>query len=72
MPDLASPASYAVAFTPSGHTLTVVADREEMSANAGRDTIFDWHVTGCRSSAELHCVTELVRHAGPARIVALG
>ena len=40
------PASYAVAFTPDGHTLTVVVDREEMSANSGRDTIFDWHVTG--------------------------
>ena len=40
------PGSYAVAFTPDGHTLTVVVDREEMSANSGRDTIFDWHVTG--------------------------
>jgi hypothetical protein len=39
------PASYAVAFTPDGHALTVVVDREEMSANSGRDTIFDWHVT---------------------------
>jgi len=39
------PASYAVAFTPDGHTLTVVVDREEMNANSGRDTIFDWHVT---------------------------
>jgi WD40 repeat protein len=40
------PADYAVAFTPDGHTLTVVFDREEMSANSGRDTIFDWPVTG--------------------------
>ncbi len=40
------PANYAVAFTPDGHTLTVVVDREEMSANSGRDTIFDWPVTG--------------------------
>ena len=40
------PASYAVAFSPDGHALTVVVDREEMSANSGRDTIFDWHVTG--------------------------
>ena len=40
------PASYAVAFTPDGHALTVVVDREEMSASSGRDTIFDWHVTG--------------------------
>ena len=39
-------ASYAVAFTPDGHTLTVVVDRGEMSANSGRDTIFDWPVTG--------------------------
>ena len=39
------PASYAVAFTPDGHALTVVVDREEMSASSGRDTIFDWHVT---------------------------
>jgi WD40 repeat protein len=39
-------ASYAVAFAPGGHTLTVVVDREEMSANSGRDTIFDWPVTG--------------------------
>jgi WD40 repeat protein len=38
-------ASYAVAFTPDGHTLTVVIDRTEMSANSGRDTIFDWLVT---------------------------
>ena len=39
------PASYAVAFTPDGHALTVVVDREEMSGNSGRDTIFDWPVT---------------------------
>jgi hypothetical protein len=38
-------ASYAMAFTPGGHTLTVVVDRTEMSANSGRDTIFDWPVT---------------------------
>ena len=37
--------SYAVAFSPDGHTLTVVVDHEEMSANSGRDTIFNWHVT---------------------------
>jgi len=40
------PATYAVAFTPGGHTLTVVVDRAEMSTNSGRDTIFDWSVTG--------------------------
>ena len=38
--------NYAVAFAPDGHTLTVVVDRAEMSANSGRDTIFDWPVTG--------------------------
>jgi len=43
--DGCDPASYAVAFSPDGHTLTVVVDREEMNANSGRDTIFDWHVT---------------------------
>ncbi len=52
------PASYAVAFTPDGHTLTVVVDREEMSANSGRDTIFDWHVTG---SGTLGAVTAAAR-----------
>jgi WD40 repeat protein len=39
------PASYAVAFTPDGHALTVVVDRGEMSANSGRDTIFNWPMT---------------------------
>jgi len=53
-----SPASYAVAFTPDGHTLTVVVDREEMSANSGRDTVFDWHVTG---SGTLGAVTAAAR-----------
>ncbi len=52
------PASYAVAFTPDGHTLTVVVDREEMSANSGRDTIFDWHVTG---SGTIGAVTAAAR-----------
>jgi hypothetical protein len=52
------PANYAVAFTPDGHTLTVVVDREEMSANSGRDTIFDWHVTG---SGTLGAVTVAAR-----------
>jgi hypothetical protein len=47
-----------VAFTLSGHTLTVVADREEMSANARRDTIFDRHVTG---SGALGTVTVVTR-----------
>jgi len=52
------PASYAVAFTPDGHTLTVVVDREEMSANSGRDTIFDWPVT---ASGTLGTVTAAAR-----------
>jgi len=39
-------ASYAVAFGPGGHTLTVVINRTEVSAASGRDTIFDWQVTG--------------------------
>ena len=50
--------NYAVAFAPDGHTLTVVVDREEMSANSGRDTIFDWHVTG---SGTLGTVTAAAR-----------
>jgi WD40 repeat protein len=52
------PASYAVAFTPDGHGLTAVVDREEMSANSGRDTIFDWPVTG---SGTLGAVTVAAR-----------
>ena len=51
-------ASYAVAFSPGGHTLTVVVDRAEMSASSGRDTIFDWHVTG---SGTLGTVTAAAR-----------
>ena len=50
--------NYAVAFTPDGHTLTVVVDRAEMSANSGRDTIFDWPVTG---SGALGAVTVAAR-----------
>ena len=50
--------SEAVAFSPDGHTLTVVVDRTEMSANSGRDTIFDWHVTG---SGTLGAVTAAAR-----------
>ena len=47
-----------VAFTSGGHTLTVVVDREEMSASTGRDTIFDWPVTG---SGTLGTVTAAAR-----------
>ena len=50
--------NYAVAFAPDGHTLTVVVDRAEMSANSGRDTIFDWPVTG---SGALGAVTVAAR-----------
>jgi len=50
--------NYAVAFTPDGHTLTVVVDREEMSANSGRDTIFDWPVN---SAGTLGAVTAAAR-----------
>jgi WD40 repeat protein len=53
-----SPANYAVAFAPGGHTLTVVVDRGEMSANSGRDTIFDWPVTG---SGALGAITATAR-----------
>jgi WD40 repeat protein len=51
-------ASYAVAFAPGGRILTVVVDRKEMSANSGRDTIFDWPVTG---SGTLGTVTAAAR-----------
>jgi hypothetical protein len=51
-------AGYAVAFAPGGHTLTVVVDREEMSANSGRDTIFAWPVT---SSGTLGAATVAAR-----------
>jgi WD40 repeat protein len=53
-----SPASYAVAFSADGRTLTVVVDREEMSANSGRDTVFDWPVT---SSGTLGVATTAAR-----------
>jgi WD40 repeat protein len=53
------PASYAVAFSSDGHTLTVVVDREEMPpAASGRDTVFAWHVTG---SGALGAVTVAAR-----------
>jgi hypothetical protein len=53
-------ASYAVAFTPGGRTLTVVVNRAEMSGNTGRDTVFDWPVTG---SGTLGTVTVAARDA---------
>ena len=53
-------ASYAVAFAPGGHILTVVINRTEMSANSGRDTIFDWHVT---SSGTLGAAVTSIRDA---------
>lgn len=51
-------ASYAVAFSPEGHTPTVVVDREEMSATSGHDTVFAWHMTG---SGALGTVTVATR-----------
>ena len=53
-------ASYAVAFGPGGRTLTVVINRTEMSANSGRDTIFNWQVTG---SGALGASTTTIRDA---------
>jgi WD40 repeat protein len=60
---LCSPASYAVAFTPDGRTLTVVVDRQEASviptySNVSRDTVFTWNVT---SSGALSGLTTAVR-----------
>jgi len=53
------PASYAVAFSPDGHTLTVVVAREETAPDeAGRDTAFAWHVTG---SGTLGAITAAAR-----------
>jgi WD40 repeat protein len=56
-PTCCDPASYAVAFSPDGHTLTVVFAREEPD-DAGRDTAFAWHVTG---SGALGAVTVAAR-----------
>jgi WD40 repeat protein len=74
---LCSPASYAVAFTPDGRTLTVVVDRQEANviptySNVSRDTVFTWNVT---SSGALSGLTTAVRdvkdlqpaHPGPQR-----
>lgn len=59
------PASYAVAFSPDGHTLTVVFDREEMPpAASGRDTVFAWPVTG---SGALGAVTVAARDVADAQ-----
>jgi WD40 repeat protein len=60
-----SPAAYAVAFTPDGHTLTVLVDREESSVSGdpavtmwSRDTIFTWNVA---SSGALSGLTTAFR-----------
>jgi WD40 repeat protein len=58
-----SPASYAVAFTPDGRTLTVVVDRQQANvtstySNVSRDTVFTWNVT---SSGTLSGRTATVR-----------
>jgi hypothetical protein len=60
---LCSPASYAVAFTPDGRTLTVVVDRQEANviptySNISRDTVFTWNMT---SSGALSGLTTAVR-----------
>jgi WD40 repeat protein len=60
---LCSPASYAVAFTPDGRTLTVVVDRQEANvistySNVSRDTVFTWNVT---SSGALSGLTTAIR-----------
>jgi WD40 repeat protein len=60
---LCGPASYAVAFTPDGRTLTVVVDRQEADVIAGcsnvsRDTVFTWNVT---SSGTVSGLTTAVR-----------
>jgi WD40 repeat protein len=58
-----SPASYAVAFTPDGRTLTVVVDRQQANvidtySNVSRDTVFTWNVT---SSGALSGLTTAIR-----------
>jgi len=55
-------ASYAVAFPPDGHTLTVVVDRREGNvtsaySNAARDTVFTWNVTSSGAVSGLTIAT---------------
>ena len=67
---LCSPASYAVAFTPDGRTLTVVVDRQEANvtpaySNVSRDTVFTWNVTSSVALSGLTTVTRDVKDLQP-------
>jgi WD domain, G-beta repeat len=67
---LCGPASYAVAFTPDGRTLTVVVDRQEANvtprySNVSRDTVFTWNVTSSGTVSGLTTVTRDVKDLQP-------
>jgi WD40 repeat protein len=67
---LCGPASYAVAFTPRGRTLTVVVDRQEANvisgySNVSRDTVFTWNVTSSGALSGLTTVTRDVKDLQP-------
>jgi WD40 repeat protein len=67
---LCGPASYAVAFTPDGRTLTVVVDRQEADviptySNVSRDTVFTWSVTSSGALSALTTVTRDVKDLQP-------
>ena len=67
---LCGPASYAVAFTPAGRTLTVVVDRQEANvtpaySNASRDTVFTWNVTSSGTVSGLTTATRDVKDLQP-------
>ena len=67
---LCSPASYAVAFTPDGRTLTVVVDRQEANvtpaySNVSRDTVFTWNVTGSGTVGGVTTITRDVKDLQP-------
>ena len=67
---LCSPASYAVAFTPDGRTLTVVVDRQEANvtpaySNVSRDTVFRWNVTSSGTVSGVTTVTRDVKDLQP-------
>ncbi len=65
-----SPASYAVAFTPDGRTLTVVVARQEGNVTsaysiAARDTVFTWNVTSSGAVSGVTTVTRNVKDSQP-------
>jgi len=67
---LCGPASYPVAFTPDGRTLTVVVDRQEANviptySNVSRDTVFTWNVTSSGALSALTTVTRDVKDLQP-------